>query len=245
MTLGDAPRLMRLYGGEQAAPAMLSCLDFQNPSAGGRYNALVIDQQIACRGALAIPWHGNFFNREGTSEETQENRRTLARLKAWANYCLAHPVKEAPPGVNVADQEKFWGQPVDGFSLRAEPLRTIWPQGLPQVVLLAARNAPGGSWINFSARPAVLEVEINDAWYTLPASADLSVCGNWESHFGRGWQNLQLDGRWRRKSDGKSLDLPAGRYTIRVASSWPAENKSTQAAISARATFEVIATPGD
>jgi hypothetical protein len=53
---------------------------------------------------------------------------------------------------------------------------------------------------------------------------------------------LQLDGRWRRKTDGQAMDLKPGKYTVRVAISRTPEADRTGVATSKPVTFEVIPT---
>ncbi|HTU25961.1 MAG TPA: hypothetical protein VMF30_11220, partial [Pirellulales bacterium] len=248
VSLGDAPRLMRLYGGTEAVPALLGCLDFENPAVRSYYNAAIITEQLACSGPLAIPWHGD-LNRDGTQQETEENRHTLAKLKVWVDYCQTHPGTGAvaPPNPNPAKDQESWGTEVEGLSIRARLNRSVWPAGLPQVATIDACTLPDGkrtSWgtVALSSRAAALEVEINGEWYTLPGDADQSVCGEWNAYHGNRWQDLQLDGRWRRRSDGQALDLKPGKYTVRVALSRLPTGERTGLATSEPTSFEVIAT---
>jgi hypothetical protein len=247
-SIGDAPRLMRLYDGQQAVPALLSCLDFENPSVRSFYNSEIIDGQISCRGALAIPWHAD-LNRDGTAAETEENRQTLHKLKAWVEYRRTHPNKEEPLPRDVvrAEEEKAWGEGVDDLSIRARVNRSDWPAGMPQVVSFDGRDLPGvgkASWgtVNFASVPLALEVEVNSQWYALAKEAAVSVCGDWNAYHGNRWQDLQLDGRWRRKTDGQPLELKPGSYTVRVAVSRTPAEKRTGLATSKPVKFEVIAT---
>jgi hypothetical protein len=242
-SIGDAPRLMRLCGGQQAAPALLSCLDFDDSSVRYYYNLTIIEQQLACQGALAIPWNAD-LNRDGTAAEIQENRQTLRIIKGWVEYCRTHPIQEeSPPRLGTMDEEeKTWGEGVDDLSIRIRVGRSIWPAGLPQVVTIDARSLPGEGSVIFSSRPEVLDVEINSQWYSLPKEAELSVRGEWNAYHGNGNQDLQLDGRWRRKSDGQALELKPGSYTVRVGVSLTAKEKRTGVAISKPVKFEVIAT---
>jgi hypothetical protein len=238
---GDVPRLMRLYGGERAVPALLSCLDFENPvvKSGYRngYNSAIIDDQLACEGAMAIPWSAD-------EAKLEENRLTLQRLKAWVEYWQAHPNKEGPLPANLkhAQEEKLWGQEVDDLSIHARVNRTVWPAGLPQVVSFDARGKGGQGSVMFASRPEVVEVEVNGEWYELPKEGNLSVCGSWTPHRGDAFRALQLDGRWRRKTDGQALELKPGDYTVRVAVSRTPAEKRTGVATSKPVTFEVIPT---
>jgi hypothetical protein len=242
-SIGDASRLMRLYGGDQAAPALLSCLDFSNPAVRNYYNMVLVEDQLPCEGSLAIPWIAD-LNRDGSAEETAQNSRTLRILKKWVEYYRLHPVREAPLPwtLSMDEEEKTWGAPVDGLSIRAHVRRSIWPAGLPQVIAIEGRQVPEGNSVTFATRPQVLELEINQQWYTLPSNTDLSVSGEWNAYHGGALHDLQLDGRWRRKSDGQALDLEPGTYTVRVGISQISPEKRKGIAISLPVKFEVIPT---
>ena len=163
-TIGDAPRLLRLYTDDKAAPTLLSCLDFDDPSIRHYYNMTIIENQLACRTGLAIPWIGD-LNRDGTAEELQLNRETLARLKAWIDQYQKAPWSEPPdPGrIPFADREQTWGPGRDGVRLRARVNCSVWPQQLPQVITVEAIGK-GGS-IEFPKRPEIVELEVNGRWY--------------------------------------------------------------------------------
>ncbi len=84
-TYMDAIDLIHLYGGDQAAAELVSCLDFSNPSINDWYNFYLL-QYI---GAHWKPpyyhyykWHED-LNRDGTPQELTDNRQILAELKAW------------------------------------------------------------------------------------------------------------------------------------------------------------------
>jgi HEAT repeat protein len=77
----DTLRLLRMYGGERAIPALLSGLDFEAPWSGR--NWWILHQVAACPKAPAIAYTHD-PNREGTPAEVEQNRRTLAALKKLA-----------------------------------------------------------------------------------------------------------------------------------------------------------------
>ena len=87
-----------------------------------------------------------------------------------------------------------------------------------------------------------VEVEVNSEWYTLAKDADLSVYGRWHINADNLGQDLQLDGRWRRKSDGRPLELKPGKYTVRVGVSRTPVEKRTGLATSKPIKFEIIPT---
>jgi hypothetical protein len=84
-SLGDAPRLLRLYAGPKAVPALLSCLDFDDPAVRRYYSRAIIRSQGSCEGGLNIPWITD-LNRDGTPEGVRQNRRTLKILRAWVDH---------------------------------------------------------------------------------------------------------------------------------------------------------------
>ncbi len=80
----EAIRLIRLYGGEQAAPALVSCLDFDDPSPRNTFNMFLI---LAIHHSPGGPQYYYKFhsdpNTDGTPEEIEGNRQILAELRKW------------------------------------------------------------------------------------------------------------------------------------------------------------------
>jgi len=242
-SIGDAPRLLRLYTGDKAAPAILGCLDFENPAVRNYYNLTVMNQQLACDG-LAVPWNAD-LNRDGTPDEIAQNRRTLRCIKHWVDHYQANPTAEPPLPwrLDREEEEKTWGDPVDDLSIRARVYRSVWPAGLPQVLTIDARGHPGQGSVNFSERPDPLEVEVNGTWYHCDPNTSMKVTGSWNAYHGNPSQDIQLDNRWRRKSDGQPLDLTPGNYIVRIRLSITPKDKQTGLAMSKPVKFEVIPTP--
>jgi hypothetical protein len=241
-SIGIAPRLLRLYTGDKAAPALLSCLDFENPAVRSYYNKTIMDQQLPCDG-LAVPWNAD-LNRDGTPDEIAQNRRTLQRIKHWVDHYEANPWTEPPRPwrLDHEEEERTWGDPVDDLSIRARVYRSVWPAGLPQVVTIDARGHPGQGSVNFSKRPDPLEVEVNGTWYHCDPNTSLKVTGSWNAYHGHRLHDIQLDDRWRRKSDGQPLDLTPGKYVVRIRLSITPKGKQTGLAVSKPVKFEVIPT---
>jgi hypothetical protein len=80
----DAMDLLRMYGGDQAAPGLASCVHFDDPSVKNSYNMRLL---LAIESSPNGPkhyyqWHHD-PNREGTDQELADNRRILAELRAW------------------------------------------------------------------------------------------------------------------------------------------------------------------
>ncbi|MDP6444260.1 MAG: M56 family metallopeptidase [Pirellulaceae bacterium] len=215
-TIGDVPRLLRLYTKDRAVPTLLSCLDFDDPSIRNYYNMTIISNQLPCRGGLAIPWIGD-LNRDGAAEELAENRRILRILKEWVEYDRANPTREPPLPweLEQTEEEQTWGASADGLSIRARTNRSVWPNGLPQVLVLEAHGDNGGSVI-IGTRPARIEVELNGQWYYLPDGAGFEVGGDWHAYTSRKFHQLQMDERWLSVSDDKPFHPTPGDYTARV-----------------------------
>lgn len=80
----EAIRLIRLYGGEKAASALVSCLDFDDPSPRNSRNMFLILAIHHCPGG---PKHYYRFhsdpNSDGTPEQLNQNRMILAELRMW------------------------------------------------------------------------------------------------------------------------------------------------------------------
>jgi hypothetical protein len=205
----------------------------------------IIQQQLAAQG-LAVLWHGD-LNRIGTGTETSENQQTLRRLKSWVEYHAAHQVvepisRERRRDMTADEEEKSWGQPVDDVQIRARANRSIWPAGLPQVIEIDAIAFPNGGSVLFNTRPPAVEVEVNSEWYYLPAQAEFKVTGEWNAYRGHEFHSLQLDGRWLRKSDDRTLELTPGDNECRVRLSSLPEERRTGMATSLPVKFTVIAT---
>lgn len=239
-SIGDAPRLLRLYTKDKAAPTLLSCLDFESPDIRNYYNLTIIDNQLACRG-LAIPWISD-LNRNGTPEETEKNHRTLKQIKSWVDHYAAHPWKEPvlPWDLSRAEEEATWGDPVDDLVIRAHVNRKVWPLGLPQVVIIEAQSASGGGSVVFNEPLVTCEVEVNGQWYSRASNADVKVTGDWHAYNGHPQHDLQLDDRWHRLSDNKPLDLTPGKYTVRVRLSSMPKGKQSGLAVTKPIQFEVL-----
>ena len=83
-TFYDAIDLLRIFGGDQAAPGLASCLHFDDPSVRHGYNMrLVLALEFSPNGPkYYYKWHHD-PNRDGTSQELADNRQILLELKAW------------------------------------------------------------------------------------------------------------------------------------------------------------------
>jgi len=73
--------LVRRHGGEQAVPALIRCLDMDDPSVGSYYNYTLVWQIAAC-GGPRLKYHHDHHGK-GTTRHVEENRNVLAQLQAW------------------------------------------------------------------------------------------------------------------------------------------------------------------
>lgn len=240
--LGDAPRLLRLYAGPMAVPALLSCLDFEDPSVRDYYNSAIIRAQACCIGGLRIPWISD-RNRNGTPEEIERNRRGLRIIKAWVAHYYRHRLNEkpAPRHRNWREENRTWGEPVDGISIRISVNQRVWPEGMPQLVKIEVRGHPGQGSVNLSSVPDPLEVEVNGQWYSRQPPLEGPVMGVDAGH-GSSFHNLELNEKWRRKSDNRRLQLAPRKYALRLRLSTTPRNRRTGLAASKPIQFEVIPT---
>lgn len=214
-TIGDAPRLLRLYADDKAAPTILSCLDFDDPVIRHYYNLTVITGQLSCRTGLAIPWIGD-LNRDGSPEELQKNRETLGSLKEWIAEYQQKPWSEPsePWRLPQAQQQQSWGPEVNRVRLRARLNSSVWPSDLPQVITIDATK--DGSSIVFDKRPEAVEIEVDGDWYAHDPDIEPVVGGEWHAYKGNRWHSYQLTQHWQRISDGEPLRLLSGSHTARI-----------------------------
>ncbi len=238
-TIGDAPRLMRLYTDAKAAPALLSALDLGNPSIRNYYNMVIVQNQLACRTGLAIPWIGD-LNRDATAEELEHNRQILTRIASWLDEYKRQPWTDPPePWRLPPDQEReTWGTVVDGVRLRARTNTSVWPHGLPQVLIIDLTKF--GSSILFDQQPNVLEIEVNGEWYAHDPAVEMKVSGDWQAYKGHRYHSFQLGNSWKRIADGQALTLPPGEYTARVRVTPPGSDQRSKMVTSKAVTFRVV-----
>jgi hypothetical protein len=86
----DSLRLLRMYAGNQAIPALLSCLDFDVAWSGR--NWWILNEVQACPNAPHIEYDHD-PNSDGTPEQWEKNLHTLQMLKALAGPIPASPVR--------------------------------------------------------------------------------------------------------------------------------------------------------
>jgi hypothetical protein len=83
-TYYDAIDLLRMYGGDKAAPGLASCLHFDDPSVRHPYNfRLMLALEFCPNGPKYFYKWTCDQNRDGTEEEIAENRQILSEVKAW------------------------------------------------------------------------------------------------------------------------------------------------------------------
>ncbi len=83
-TFYEAIDLLRIFGGDEAAPGLASCVHFDDPSVRHDYNfRLMLALEFSPNGPkYYYQWHHD-PNRDGTEQELANNRRILSELKAW------------------------------------------------------------------------------------------------------------------------------------------------------------------
>ena len=80
----EAIRLIRLYGGKNAARALVGCLQFDDPSVRNSYNMYLILAIEACAGGPKYYYQYHHDpNTDGTPQHIEENRKILRALKTW------------------------------------------------------------------------------------------------------------------------------------------------------------------
>lgn len=80
----EAIRLIRLYGGEDAARALVSCLKFVDPSPRNTYNMfLILAIEYSPNGPKYYYQFHSDPNTDGTPAQIEENRRILAEFQKW------------------------------------------------------------------------------------------------------------------------------------------------------------------
>jgi HEAT repeat protein len=92
----DSLRLLRLYAGDQAIPAMLSCLDFDVAWSGR--NWWILNEVRACPKAPPADYEHD-YNSDGTPEQWQKNLRTLQALKPLAGPVPISVLRPKTPAV--------------------------------------------------------------------------------------------------------------------------------------------------
>lgn len=87
----EAIRILRLYGKEQAAPALVSCLQFDDPSPRNAYNMfLILAIEYSPGGPKYYYKYHHDPNTDGTAEQVEQNRKILDELHAWLQQQPSH-----------------------------------------------------------------------------------------------------------------------------------------------------------
>lgn len=101
----EAIRLIRLYGGENAAQALVSCLQFDDPSPRNAYNMfLILAIEYSPGGPKYYYKYHHDPNIDGTPEQIEENRKILQQLKAWLEEQKGKGAIEQLPGDKAGTQ---------------------------------------------------------------------------------------------------------------------------------------------
>lgn len=78
----EAIRLLRIYGGEQAAPGLVSCVEFDKPESHYNFWLMLAIEYSPDGPKYYYKWHHD-PNRRLTDKEFEENRKILAELQDW------------------------------------------------------------------------------------------------------------------------------------------------------------------
>lgn len=80
----ESIRLIRLYGGERAAPALIRCVQLDDPSPRNQYNLfLILGIEYSPNGPKCYSGFFHDPNTDGTPEQVKNNRQILDALKDW------------------------------------------------------------------------------------------------------------------------------------------------------------------
>lgn len=83
-TFHESLRMIRMYGGEKAAAALIGCLDFNDPSTRNSYNFFLILAIHHCKNGPDCYYRWKHDpNTDGTPDEIANNRKIFAELKAY------------------------------------------------------------------------------------------------------------------------------------------------------------------
>ncbi len=231
--------LLRLHTDDKAAPALLSALDFQNPSIRSYYNMTIIQNQLPCRTGLVIPWIAD-LNRNGSEDELARNRDTLERIEDWLAEYQQQPWSDPPEPWRLPpeQEQQTWGAEVDQVKLRARTNSIVWPLGLPQVLIIELIG-DGGS-ITFTDPPHVVEIEVDGHWYAHDPDVEMKVAGDWHAYKGHRHHSFQLTDAWKRSDNGQALELNVGTHTARIRVTPPGSNDRTKIVTSQTVNFRVV-----
>jgi len=208
----DSVRLIRLYGGQKALPALIRCLDLDNPRVDGYHNFILAIYMEACEGGLKLPWVHD-ANRKGKPEEIGRNKRILAGLKAWLEHYRKTGLNRGYPARGRGVDET-WGQEVDGLKIRVAAKQTTWPETLTPVFYAEVRNTSGKP-VSLAAMPELFVVELEgQRYHCRPAQPrERRALGN-----NSGWTCfvMNLGPQWRSEKDGGVLNLAPGKHALRL-----------------------------
>jgi len=167
--------LVRRYGGDQAVPALIRCLDAGDPSVISYYNYTLVWQIAAC-GGPHLKYHHD-FNGAGTAEQVEENRKVLAQLQQWL---LAAEATQKAGSTGVGPQPAP-ANPMDReVSLTADkmPLRAA-------IEKLAAQAGLGLEFDVEALKTVDLDLDeaVSASFERLPLAKTLGRLIDWQSHF--------------------------------------------------------------
>jgi len=226
-SFGEAIRLIRLYGRENAARALVSCLDFDDPSPRNARNMFLI------LGIEACPEGPKYYyklhhdpNSDGTAQQIANNREILAALKTWL------------------EEQESWGEAVEGVQCRLRAEKKVWKAGEVPEFKADVRNQGEREWSVFRSQEAC-ELELDGEWYDWSGATHMmsSVLRPGEEYVDIFVTPTE---RWHRKSDGAALQVSPGVHSVRVAFTMHGGGERGQRArvVSNRVWFEIVSAEG-
>ena len=95
----ESIRLIRLYGKERAAAALISCLNFDDPSLRNSYNFFLMQGiEASPGGPKCFSIYNHDPNVDGTPQQIEENRKVLEALKTWLTDFEGKKGESSSPG---------------------------------------------------------------------------------------------------------------------------------------------------
>ena len=149
----EAIRLLRLYGKDQAARGLVSCLHFDNPLVNHGYNMfLILAIEAAKGGPKYYSKYHHDLNTKGTPEQIDQNRQVLAALKSWLAEQEKIKRPELPAEVKqaLAEAMKIRIRHPDGGLAMWQELAALVRPGWTVQQMKMILPSPGGGGLSHS-----------------------------------------------------------------------------------------------
>lgn len=203
----ESIRLLQLYGKEQAAPGLVGCLHFDDPSPRNSFNMFLLQYiEASPNGPKYYYKFHHDPNTDGTPEQIENNRRILAELKQWLD--------DANAGAGVRGQPE-WGEAVEGVKARLKPDQIEWRFGEVPTLKADLRNEGYGEYVVPQAQETC-ELEVDGIWHFWMGPVDVleSLLRANSEH-----KNIPvtLGEHWYPKDAAEAPKLEVGEHTVRLA----------------------------